>query len=74
MSTNLFTLFRRLLPSYPLQAGVVQSISGGTATVEMPGGGLLTARGAVSVGQHVFVRNGVIEAVAPDLPLELIDL
>lgn len=74
MSANLFTLFRKLIPSYPLQVGTVQSISGGVATLEMPGGGLLQARGAATVGQLVFVQDGVIQGVAPSLTVELIDV
>ena len=74
MSANLFTLFRKLIPSYPLQVGTVQAISGGVATLEMPGGGLLQARGAATVGQLVFVQDGVIQGVAPSLTVELIDV
>ena len=31
-------------------------------------------RGAADLGQQMFVRDGVVEAVAPGLPLELIEI
>ena len=74
MSKNLFRQFLDLIPNPALQVGTVQSISDGVATLEMPGGGLLKARGEASVGDKVFVRAGVIEGPAPTLPLEIIDL
>lgn len=74
MSANLFVLFRKLLPSYPLQVGEVVARDGDTATVELPGGGRLTARGSGSVGTKVFVRNGAIEGAAPSLTIETIDV
>ena len=39
----------------------------GVATVDLPGGGRLQARGDAQAGQRVFVRNGVIEGEAPNL-------
>ena len=58
-----------LLPTTPLQVGEVTAVAGGVATVQTPGGGHLTARGAATVGQRVFVRDGVIEGTAPNLTL-----
>ena len=49
-------------------------VDAGVVTVQLPGGGLLRARGSAEVGQHVFVRDGLLEAVARDLPLELIEV
>ena len=72
--TNLFRAFLDLLPDRPLQVGTVLSISNEIATVELPGGGLVQARGTASVGQRVFVRDGVIEGLAPDLPVEVIEV
>jgi hypothetical protein len=74
MSKNLFRQFLDLIPDPALQVGTVQSTSNGVATLEMPGGGLLKARGPATVGQTVFVRGGVIEGPAPSLPVELIDI
>lgn len=71
---NLYQQFRTLLPDPPLQVGAVIAVSGGVVTVQMPGGGLLKARGDALVGQKVFVRNAVVEAIAPNLTLEIIDI
>lgn len=71
---NLYQQFRALLPDPPLQVGTVIAVSGGVVTVQMPGGGLLKARGDALVGQKVFVRDAVVEAVAPNLTLEIIDI
>lgn len=66
---NLFQLFKSLIPQEPVQIGTVSAVIDGVATVELPGGGLLYARGdaSVGVGQRVFVRGGVIESPAPAL-------
>ena len=50
-----------------MQIGTVITFSGGVARIELPGGGLLYARGQASVGQRVFVRGAVIEGQAPAL-------
>jgi hypothetical protein len=71
---NLYKAFLDLIPDPALQVGVVQSISNNIATLEMPGGALLKARGEATVGQTVFVRGGVIEGQAPSLPVELIEV
>jgi hypothetical protein len=71
---NLYQQFRSLLPDPPLQVGTVIATNGGVATVQMPGGGLLKARGTALIGQKVFVRDGVIEAIAPNLTLEIIEI
>ena len=71
---NLYQQFRALLPQAPLQVGTVAAASNGVVTVQLPGGGRLNARGQAEVGQNVFVRDGVIEGLAPNLPLELIDI
>lgn len=71
---NLYQQFRALLPDPPLQVGTVIAVIGGVVTVQMPGGGLLKARGDAFVGQKVFVRDAVVEAIAPNLTLEIIDI
>ncbi len=63
-----------LLPSTPLQVGDVVDVTGGIATVELPGGGQLSARGVATVGQRVFVRDGVIEGLAPSLTFVTVDV
>ncbi len=71
---NLYQQFRALLPDPALQVGTVIEVTGGVVTVQLPGGGLLKARGNAQVGQKVFVRDAVVEAIAPNLTLELIDI
>lgn len=71
---NIYKAFLDLIPQPLLQIGTVTSVSSGTATIEMPDGGILQARGAATVGQKVFVRDAVIEGVAPSLTIEVIDI
>jgi len=71
---NVYEQFRQLLPDAPLQAGTVTDVAVGVVTVQLPGGGVVKARGAAALGQKVFVRDGTVEAVAPSLPLELIEI
>jgi hypothetical protein len=71
---NLYEQFRQLIPDPPLQAGTVVSVVAGVATVALPGGGLIRARGSTAIGQMVFVRDDVIEGVAPSLTLEIIEI
>ena len=72
--TNIYRTFLNLLPARPLQVGTVLAIADGVATIELPGGGRLQARGAATDGQRVFVRDGVIEGAAPNLPIEVIEV
>lgn len=67
--SNLYLALQALLPQPPLLVASVLTINGdGTTTITYPGGNQQRVRGegAVSGGQ-VFVRNGVIEGVAPAL-------
>ncbi len=67
--SNLYKQFLDLLPPRSLQVATVLAVSDGTATVQLPGGGVFQARGAATVDQKVFVRDGLIEGVAPSLPV-----
>ena len=71
---NLYEQFRQLLPDPPLQTGIVTEVGSGVVTVQLPGGGILRARGSADVDQRVFVRDGVVQAIAPSLTLEIIDI
>lgn len=64
---NPFQQLLELLPSRPLEVGTVLSVVGDVAMVELPGGGLLQARGQATVGMRVWVRDGLIEGEAPTL-------
>jgi hypothetical protein len=74
MSYNVFTRLKKLFPTAPLQIGEVTAVETGSVTVALPDGGVLTARGSASVGQNVYVRDGVVEGVAPDLPTLAIEV
>lgn len=63
-----------LLPTIPLMVGTVILVDGEIATVILPGNFVLKARGVATVGQRVFVRNGVIEGQAPSLTQEIIEV
>lgn len=71
---NLYEQFRQLIPEPPLQAGTVIDSGSGMVTVALPGGGLIKARGNAAVGQKVFVRDDVMEGIAPSLMLEIIEI
>ena len=58
---------KQLLAGPPQQVGQVVSVAGNIATIELPGGGALQARGEATQGQRVFVRDGLIEGPAPEL-------
>lgn len=72
--SNPFVALLNLLPSYPLQVGNVAAVTDGIATLRMPDGKFIRARGAATVGQSVFVRNGVIEGEAPALTVIEIEI
>ena len=71
---NLYEQFRRLIPDPPLQAGTVIDTGSGVVTVQLPGGGLIKARGTADIGDRVFVRDEAIEGIAPSLPVEIIEV
>lgn len=71
---NIYEQFRQLLPKSSLQAGTVIGIGAGVVIVQLPGDGIVKARGAAGIGQKVFIRDGTVEAVAPSLPIELIEI
>ena len=65
--SNIYAQFKRLIPDAPLLVGVVTAIYDGVATIELPDGGVITARGSAAVDDSVFVRDGLIDGPAPDL-------
>ena len=74
MSQNPYARLIALLPKRPLLVGEVVDFNNGVAVIEMPGGGLDTARGTATLGQRVYFRDGQIEGPAPTLPVELIEV
>lgn len=71
---NLYRVFRDLIPEVPLLVGTVTAVQAGGCVVELPTGGTVSARGTATVGQSVFVRDGVIEGVAPTLAVVEIEI
>jgi hypothetical protein len=71
---NVYEQFRQLLPDAPLQVGTVIEVGAGVLSVQLPGGGMTRARGSAAIGERVFVRDGVLEAVATNLALEIIEI
>ena len=71
---NLYTVFKKLIPNAPLLVGEVVAVYTGGAAVTLQGGGTLRVRGVATVGQRVFVRDGVIEGAAPALTLVEIEV
>ena len=71
---NVYEQFKQLLSDPPLQIGTVSELGTGVVTVQLPGGGTVRARGIANLGARVFVRDGVLEAVAPNLILEIIEI
>lgn len=63
-----------ILPVTPLLVGDVIAVSGDTAHIQLPGGGVLLARGDAAPGQRVFFRDGAIEGIAPSLSVEVIEV
>ncbi|CAN5857276.1 hypothetical protein BH11PSE13_BH11PSE13_12070 [soil metagenome] len=76
MSTfNPWKALQALVAGPPQQVGTVVGVELGMATIELPGGITVQARGdAATVGQRVFFRDGLIEGEAPSLPLEVIEI
>lgn len=71
---NLYRVFKDLIPDAPLLVGAVSAVASGYCLIDLPGGGQVSGRGTSSIGQKVFVRDGVIEGNAPSLTVELIEI
>jgi hypothetical protein len=63
---NLYKQFMDLQSPKPLRWDG-RFVVNGVATIDLPGGGRLQARGPAQAGQRVFVRDGAIEGEAPSL-------
>lgn len=72
MTRNVFRAFLDLVPDPPRQVAKVVQVDGDLITVELPSGGRLPVIGTAAEGDSVFVRDGVIEGAAPELPVVLI--
>lgn len=74
MLRNPFKVLQELIARPAAQIGTVAAVSTGQVTIDLIGGGTITARGDATVGQNVYVRDGVVDGVAPSLPLITIDV
>jgi hypothetical protein len=73
-TTNLWKRLKQLIPAAPLLVGTVDSVSAYGAVVILPDGSLVAVRGDATVNQTVFIRDGMIEGLAPTLTPVLIDI
>jgi hypothetical protein len=71
---NLYSVFKALLPETPLLVGVVYSIQAGGCYVTLPSGGRVLAKGEATIGQTVFVKDGIIQGIAPSLAVVAITI
>ena len=74
MFLNPYRLLLNLLPDPALQVGKVITITGGVAAIQLPGGGMASARGDAAPNDWAFFRDGRIEGKAPTLPVEVIEV
>lgn len=72
--SNPLSAFKALFPDPPLLVGDVVLVDGQLVRVALPDGALITARGDATVGQRVFVRDGLIEGAAPTLTVVTIEV
>ncbi|MBX9870179.1 MAG: hypothetical protein K2X63_10295 [Burkholderiaceae bacterium] len=72
--SNLYKVFQSLLPEAPLLVGTVVSVQSNGYLIELPDGAQINARGTATIGQKVFVRDNVIEGIAPNLVVETIEI
>ena len=70
MLLNPYRALLNLLPDQPVLVGTVTAVSGGEAWVTLLGGGVQVVRGEATVGQMVYIRDGLVEGEAPSLTLE----
>lgn len=73
---NVWSQFKKLLPSQALQAGEVIALhTDGTCTVRLPDGRELKVLGTtVPVGSMAFVRGGELVGPAPSLPVYYVEV
>lgn len=74
MSFNPYKRLRDLFPAPRLQVGTVVAVGTDAVTIELPGGSLTRARGEATVGARVYIRDGVIEGLAPELPIVMVEV
>lgn len=74
MSYNLYKALRAIVPGARLVIGTVTLVETGRVTVELPDGSTMAAKGVATVGNKVYVKDGVIEGIAPSLTVVEIEI
>ncbi len=73
---NIYRRLLELLPDAPLRIGTVTAHNADlTSTITLLSGAVISARGiGVAVGLKAYVRDGIIEGEAPNLPTSIIEI
>ena len=71
---NMFKVFTDLLPSDPVQVGVVDWSDGDYHQVVLLGGGIVRVKGKANPNDRVFIKGDMIQSIAPSLTLETIEV
>lgn len=76
ITANVWTQFKKVLPSEAVLAGVVTSVnaSSNTCVVELPNGGTMRVYGTATVNTRVLIRAGEVIGSLPDLPIYNIEV
>lgn len=76
MGLNIFQRLQELQPQPALLIAEVLAVNAdNTSTVQFPDGGQVRVRGtSVAVGQPAFIRNGIVEGLAPDRSATTIEI
>lgn len=72
--SNLYGLFKDLIPTDQVLVGTITSSSGDTHQVTCIDGSIVVVVGVATMNQKVFIKGGTIQGTAPDLTLETIEI
>lgn len=64
---NIYKRLRGILPVARTDVGTVVSLYTDGCRVELQGGGYVRVKGEATVGSKVFIKDGQVVSVAPDL-------
>ena len=67
---NLYKQLLNVLPSNSVDVGTVMAVYADGVLVVLPGGGTTRVRGAANLLDKVYIRAGVIEGPAPNIPVD----
>lgn len=72
--SNIFKKLQDLLAPGAVQIGTVSSVAKGLATVDLPGGGQVRAKGQIQVAAKVLGQDGKVLGAGPDLPVTMSEI